>query len=580
MRSTHFPIIVPCRATQALASRDTCGKNPYTASYLQFNMMPPDSANTLIGKWLKTVGGIVSSDKNVCRDGVPMKAKNGQRPINILSEYLTSWIRKNSEEALPFDSFENLRSGRVAQKNVERWIFNCNYLYNRVGDFLYECGLLPHTAHECATLIRSIDNAFKSISDNTPLDLRSKPTESIVYELARDWPPFSKSSRNTLSRFTRMLDAFRNQNPAYCAEHAVDLEELCSEIEDEAAFYAALETRLSTPTRSLATSCRTLLPLWCAKQLNPLFSLLIWSDEKAITELVDELADAFATQASASYGHDGAISAWREATLQAQASYIYNIDDDSLADLSIPEIGRLLTDEGFSLDHDDVPAAAPRWLLGKSRLIWNIVICSILGPEEAIGCAQAGRTPTRESFHALPSAHTPNHLTGEVLLRRRFRSGRIETVERLALDNVYAPGPWKIIGSHYDPHAPLPNSVFRTHFNAPGVSFIASEVHNGKGDLVEGAGDSRFHLEVSLQLDSRKRVSIVARDLDSKNGSCILRTTGRELICYAFPGRCNLTANDWARRLDIPEEHVLLADEVVLERGDTIKLADSCFELI
>ncbi len=67
-----------------------------------------------------------------------MQPKTEQKPINDLSEYLTLWIRANSEEALPFDLFENLLPHPIAQKTVERWIFNCNYLYNRAGDLFYD----------------------------------------------------------------------------------------------------------------------------------------------------------------------------------------------------------------------------------------------------------------------------------------------------------------------------------------------------------------------------------------------------------------------------------------------------------
>ena len=123
------------------------------------------SPTYFIGKWLKTVGGIVVSVKGKARcTGRSMEPKSGRKPINVLAEYLTSWIRENSEEALPFDSFESLRPHRVAQKDVERWIFNCNYIYSRVGDFLYDENLLPDEAEKLGALIVSIERSFKAIS--------------------------------------------------------------------------------------------------------------------------------------------------------------------------------------------------------------------------------------------------------------------------------------------------------------------------------------------------------------------------------------------------------------------------------
>lgn len=510
-----------------------------------------------------------------------MEPKSGRKPINVLTEYLTSWIRANSEEALPFDSFENLKPGRVAQKNVERWIFNCNYVYNRMGGIFYDRDVFPQDPGERANLIRSLDRAFKSISDTTPLDLRSKPSESIPYELSKDWPPFTENSRNTLERFESSLERFRAENPAFCEQHARVLAAAEAELRKEASHYALIAEEAGDGSRAFVTTCRTLLPIWCAKEINPLVTLLFWNDEDALAELVDELAASFSTQREFDASHARAIEAWREATLQAQALYIDDLDDDAdLTALSVPEIGDLLANEDFSLDHGSSTAALPRWLLGKARLIWNVVVCTALGPEEAIGSAVPDGSSTAESAYAARAAHCPSCLTGEVLLRRRYNSGRVVTVDRLMLDTVCSPGLWRVIGSHYDARAPLPNSAYRMQFAALGASFVASEARDGAGKAIEGAGDSRFHLELAIEVDAHKHARVVVRDLDSKNGTCVLRPSCTGLTCFAFPGRRHLSADDWARRLNVPVERVRMVDELALERGDIIQLADSCFEII
>lgn len=510
-----------------------------------------------------------------------MEPKSGRKPINVLTEYLTSWIRANSEEALPFDSFENLKPGRVAQKNVERWVFNCNYVYNRMGGIFYDRNIFPQDPGERAKLIRSLDRAFKSISDNTPLDLRSKPSESVPYELSKDWPPFTENSRNTLERFEDSLEQFRTENPAFCDQHADVLAAAEAEIREEASYYALIEEEVGDSSRAFVTTCRALLPIWCAKEINPLVTLLFWSDEDALAELIDELTASFSTQREFDASHARAIETWREATLQAQALYIDDLDDDAdLTTLSVPEIGHLLASEDFSLDHGSSSEALPRWLLGKARLIWNVVICTVLGPEEAIGSALPDGSSTVESVYTARSSHCPSFLTGEVLLRRRYSSGRVVTIDRLMLDSVCSPGLWKVIGFHYDAHAPLPNSAYRTQFVTLGASFVASEVRDGTGKLIEGSGDSRFHLELAIEVDAHKHARVVARDLDSKNGTCVLRTSCTGFTCFAFPGRRHLDVDDWAERLGVSAEHVCLVDELTLERGDIIQLADSCFELI
>ena len=293
-----------------------------------------------------------------------MEPKSGRKPINVLTEYLTSWIRANSEEALPFDSFENLKPGRVAQKNVERWVFNCNYVYNRMGGIFYDRNIFPQYPGECAKLIRSLDRAFKSISDNTPLDLRSKPSESVPYELSKDWPPFTENSRNTLERFESSLGRFRNENPTFCERHANALTSAEAELRKEASYYALVNEEAGDGSRALVTRCRTLLPIWCAKEINPLVTLLIWSDEDALASLVDELASSFSAQRDFDASHVRTIETWHDATLQAQALYIDNLDDDAtLTTLSVPDrqpsCKRGLLTRPRQLDRD-APTLAPR----------------------------------------------------------------------------------------------------------------------------------------------------------------------------------------------------------------------------
>ena len=358
------------------------------------------------------------------------------------------------------------------------------------------------------------------------------------------------------------------------------MDALAEELRDEASFYGEVASRADGP-REIAGGCRELLPVWCAKEVNPLATLLVWNDKAAIERLVDELFEAFALQRGAAPASGEALETWRQATLRAQTMYLDGIEDDrDLLGLSVREVAKLLGAEGFSLDHDDACASLPRWLLGKSRLIWNIVICSILGPEEAVGGVAADRSPTAEHARASVGPVCQGFVSGEVLLRRRFRSGRVETVDRLMLDGVCASGLWKVIGGHFDPCAPLPNSAYRTQFSHLGAAYVSSEAYDQAGRPVEGRGDSRFHIELSIEVGERGGVDIVARDLGSKNGSCVRRMSAAGCTCYAFPGRRNLSAADWAERLRVPEGSVRMVSELALERGDVIQLADSCFELI
>lgn len=511
-----------------------------------------------------------------------MGPKGKQKPINVLTEFITTWIRRNSAEALPFDSFESLRNRRITQKDVERWIFNCNYTYYRLGNLLYQTGALPNEQDALQRILDDLDTTFKSISDSTPLNLRSRPNDAAAHELARDWPPFQPESRNTLDRLTEQLAAFAHAQSSTIPHLEQTLHAFSDRMTAEAQLFAELRAASARASHALATRCRALLPLWILADINPMMSLLLWDDEDSVSQLVDLLRASFSSWHE--QGPEATVLAerWRSATLRAQALYLENIDDEDPEERSLPELATMLKNAAFSLDDEQPPAGLPRWLLGKSQLIWNVVICTILGPSETVGPTGPVRDAT-VSPHPLPLPLQPitaTALAGEVLLRRRYRTGRIETIDRLMLESVCSTGLWHVIGGHYDSHAPLPQSAFRDQYLHLGAAYVHSELLDAKGGLIEGAGDSRFHVELSLRVDDRSHARIVARDVGSKNGTSVVRSTEAGVHVFALSGRRRLSRADWAERLGLDECQITTVDELELQRGDIIQLAGSCFELI
>ena len=213
-----------------------------------------------------------------------MESKNEKKPINVLTEFLAAWIKANStEDAAPYDSFETLASRRVGQKDAERWVFNCNYLYYRIGEFLLEHDLLGDGPDQSAERLAFLEQNFKSIKDSNPLNLRSKQNDAIEREFAKDWPPLCEGSRNQLARFERALGALEERYADDLLPRQAELDALLLELADERDFYQDLAAKAGDKggRDALLERCRRLLPLWCVKQVSPLYSLLIWDDRDA-----------------------------------------------------------------------------------------------------------------------------------------------------------------------------------------------------------------------------------------------------------------------------------------------------------
>lgn len=510
-----------------------------------------------------------------------MESKNEKKPINVLTEFLAAWIKANStEDAAPYDSFETLLQRRVGQKDVERWVFNCNYLYYRTGEFLLEHDLLGDDPDQSAERLVFLEQNFKSIKDSNPLNLRSKQNDAIEREFAKDWPPLCEGSRNQLDRFERALGALEERYADDLLPHQSELDALLLELSDERELYRNIVTSSKNGERdTLLERCRALLPLWCLKQVNPLYSLLIWDDRDAVERLAQLLADSFEGMGFPSYDGSRKQDSYIGLVLRSQEAYSEGLGEDELDlnELTICELADLLESEFFSLEHPSGSKRIPAWLLGKAQLIWNVVVCSILGPREAI----CGSSPARTLTSTIDRpGDNPDELSGEVLLRRRFNDGRLETVDRLSVDEVQTSGLWKVIGSVYDENAALPQSEYRNHYDNLGSLFIGSRRFDRSGRLVEGAGDSRFHAELSIRLDEKGGRRIILRDLGSKNGTYVMRQEGGETRYYLLKSRSSITTEQWCEKIGASPSQVSRVDQISLSRRDIIQLCGSSFEII
>lgn len=505
-----------------------------------------------------------------------MKSTHNKKPINILAEFICEWVHDNSSDSAPYESFETVTGRQIKQLDVERWILNCNYLYYRLGDFLQQRKLIESDKPESNELLAFLEANAKTIKDSNPLNLRSKQDDSIVKELSKDWPPMAHTSRNQLETLRAKAAAFQAAYPNTAFHQAFD--DFFRIMQTEQHFYGAL-TKKHGGVGCVIKRCRELVPLWCAKEINPLYSLLLWNDPQAIDRLCSQLQVAFSNTGMPAYTSGLGAESWTGIVKRSQHSYLDALDNTDLSRMEIPDIASLLDSTFFSLERPAPAASVPDWLFGKSQLIWNVVMCAVFGPRAALTDAHPIRTSTQLVPHAAFQTD-PDNLHGEVLLRRRFRTGRLETIDRLAIDQVQSSGLWKVIGSAYDESAALPTSKYREQYKSLGVLFIGSQRIGELGNIIEGQGDSRFHAEIAVEKQNDGSSHLILRDLNSKNGTYVIRQCTGKTRYLAFKGRDHATAAAWAQRLDVAADCITMVASLALRRGDVIQLCGSCFEVI
>lgn len=170
-------------------------------------------------------------------------------------------------------------------------------------------------------------------------------------------------------------------------------------------------------------------------------------------------------------------------------------------------------------------------------------------------------------------------LSGQILLRRQFASGASELVDTLRLGDIDGNAVWHVFGRSFDRDATIPSSLGLDDEELMNV-FVGTEELDSDGCVVEGHGDSRFHLALFVEVSPDGEKSLICRDLGSKNGSYVQRGKGSDRQVFLLKGRRFSGRERWARDHGFDSDAVNEAERVRLRRGDLICLCDSCFEIL
>lgn len=282
--------------------------------------------------------------------------------------------RKSLTRSTLVESDDRIGLRRGTQASIDRLLFNVNYWRGAYEDRIVAACTSAEDARACL-------NAICAWNSHT-MKLNTLPPEEVVATFERFCPPLATNNRRGSQA------AGRGKGPVHdfkaCAlaiaeretpEHAAALRGIVTDVENEAACYAALSQE--TPLDALMD----LLPVWCLQDAIDLVHGTWWDDIDIIELLVDELQVRFL---ALGYG-EALCTYFTDSLHESLDEYQRTISevDDTFTHTSVPQLleqVRSARQEHPDFETDGYGASLPAWLSAKEQLIWNIVVCAIYGP--------------------------------------------------------------------------------------------------------------------------------------------------------------------------------------------------------
>lgn len=269
---------------------------------------------------------------------------------------------------------------RGTQAAVDRMLFNANYWRAAYEQRIIDACEHADVALEC---LQSI-----SVWNSHALKLNTLSLDETIAIFERFCPPFAYNNRRgtkdsaragkgPLPDFKRTIQLLRKEQRINEQEFAA-LNALLSEMEAEATLYENLGQSGSL------SALFTILPAWCLQSRIELVNETWWDDYYVMKEIIDTLekhfADLGSSLSSCEYFHDSCY--------EALDAYHRDLTSDSspLNELDIPHLVSLIQEAREShpnFETDGYENILPLWLISKEQLIWNIIVCSLYGPETA-----------------------------------------------------------------------------------------------------------------------------------------------------------------------------------------------------
>lgn len=311
------------------------------------------------------------------------KRTDGIKPVEIVKLGISAYqsfiynreIESGEGEPIPEESPDRAKLRRGTQSAVDRMIFNANYWRDAYEELLVQAAPSMEVAEEC----------FKAASvwNTHTLKLNRLDDDEVRETFERFCLPFAVNNRRGSGE-----SPSAGKGPIPDMEHVVSkvasedgdaanaLEAVLGEMKAEACEYGKLRT--AEPLDALFE----VLPAWCLQNRIDLVKGSWWDDCDTVSWLVERLYKSFLE-----LGYDEAMCRYfMDSCYEAIDAYQYDLSSDSsrFGGMGIPDliaVIRKVRSGKSQFETDGYGEALPAWLISKEQLIWNVIVCSIFGPE-------------------------------------------------------------------------------------------------------------------------------------------------------------------------------------------------------
>ena len=471
----------------------------------------------------------------------------------------------------------------LSERTVDRLIFNRNYWRDAYWGRVVEAA-----GTETAPALLNALSVDKCVGDDlslmdkgTNLNLRNMSQQDVVAEFERSCPPFAQNRRRGVHG--PIVD-FKAQVKKLDEGTRDRLAPIVAQMDAETTRYEDLRGR-----RDAFGCYYELLPAWCASAVTPLFGADLWDTQLSLSMLIELLGTQFGR-----CGHtQETCDLFVRQTRQALSEYLLWIDDGenrtgtAAQDMDVPSLLDTLAHDKSTQPRYETRGypSLPRWLISKEQIVWDVVACSVYGPEHVRPqIAEVGGTVTVGADEAISKVRAPQERvlsagSGIVTLERLHGTtdGMGQDFVLKRVEHVCA------IDLGRDSSATLDDQlviVLGREFRLEGDGRHTVQFSSGpfsyqetrdKHYATHQPADGGRHLAVFVR-DGRLKL----KDLDSKNGTIVERDRNTGIRVLVMPGRNARLRTDALAN----EQEARVVGEVDACLGDIIRLGGSWFRIV
>ncbi|MBQ9022037.1 MAG: hypothetical protein IJ113_08530 [Eggerthellaceae bacterium] len=276
------------------------------------------------------------------------------------------------------ESDDRVALRRGTQASMDRLLFNVNYWRSAYEDRIVAACASEEDAHSLLAAI--------SAWNTHTMKLNTLHESQVRSTFERFCPPLVENNRRGNTKedvrgkgpVADFVLQAKSVAPHLSPDKRAALEKLVADVEAEAAVYGRFKDN------DALDALYELLPVWCLQDRIELVSANWWNDADVIQLVANKLSEKFSK-----LGHaESLCSYFTDMVNEALDGYLKEIDDvpRALREKTVSELLDILEHARHNhpdSETDGYGSKLPAWLTYKEQLIWNIIVCSIYGPQHA-----------------------------------------------------------------------------------------------------------------------------------------------------------------------------------------------------